>query len=239
MTAGDRCQRPGTLVSRSDGPGTHMSTTGLQVEMMVEQPGGCPAASVSAETGETVGSISWSAPTGDDGQVTEEFTLDADAEVSDDGVRPVFETGASSRYRFTRTQDNCVCAEIESQACPVEDVHARDGTLYITFYAPDVETVRTIVTDLRETFDGVQLRHLSRSGSGTLNGEQLAVVDCNKLTDRQQEVVETAYEMGYFEHPKETNATEVAEALDISLSTFTEHLAVAQSKILAAVVDEE
>ena len=57
--------------------------------------------------------------------------------------------------------------------------------------------------------------------------------------DRQREVVRTAY-MGYFEYPKGANAGEVAAALDISRSTFAEHLAAATGKLFGAVlVDDE
>jgi predicted DNA binding protein len=53
-----------------------------------------------------------------------------------------------------------------------------------------------------------------------------------RLTDRQREVLRTAHEMGYFEYPRGANAGEVATALDIEPSTFTEHLNAAQSKLL-------
>ena len=42
----------------------------------------------------------------------------------------------------------------------------------------------------------------------------------------------TAYRMGYFERPRDANARAVAEALDISPSTFAEHLAAARRKLL-------
>jgi len=76
-------------------------------------------------------------------------------------------------------------------------------------------------------------------GDGETDDGDVVFVDRSRLTDRQREVLETAYEMGYFEHPRATNATEVADALDVSLSTFTEHLATAQSKVLAAIVDPD
>jgi hypothetical protein len=62
-------------------------------------------------------------------------------------------------------------------------------------------------------------------------------VDRAALTDRQREVVTTAHQLGYFERPRDANATEVAEHLDISRATFAEHLAAAQSKLLDAVLD--
>jgi len=43
--------------------------------------------------------------------------------------------------------------------------------------------------------------------------------------------------MDCFDHPKGANAGEVADALDISRSTFAEHLSAAQSKLFDAVLD--
>ncbi|WP_455429089.1 helix-turn-helix domain-containing protein [Haloarcula regularis] len=63
------------------------------------------------------------------------------------------------------------------------------------------------------------------------------LVDRGQLTDRQREVLETAVEMGYFEYPKGANAGEVAEALDITVSTFAEHLAAAETKLLGSIVE--
>ncbi|AGN00628.1 Bacterio-opsin activator HTH domain-containing protein [Salinarchaeum sp. Harcht-Bsk1] len=62
--------------------------------------------------------------------------------------------------------------------------------------------------------------------------ETTAAVDLDKLTDRQREVLGTAYEMGYYQYPRGANASEVAEALDICPSTLAEHLAAAQTKVL-------
>lgn len=202
--------------------------------MTVDSPGDCRPAAVSAETGERVEAVTWGRASGD-GYVTEEFTTDAT--VADETVDAVFDAGDRTRYRFDRADgDPCACEIIESVDCPLTDVAAEDDQLHLTFYAPDIETVRTAVTDLRERYDGVHLRHLCRSGD--LDGEDLVLVDRSALTDRQAEVLATAYEEGYFEHPKEANASELAAQLDISLSTFTEHLSLAQSKVLAALVED-
>jgi predicted DNA binding protein len=62
-------------------------------------------------------------------------------------------------------------------------------------------------------------------------------VNRGRLTDKQREVLEAAFEMGYFQRPKESNATEIAEALDITQSTFTGHLMAAQRKLLEDILD--
>ncbi|EMA59863.1 bacterio-opsin activator domain-containing protein [Halorubrum lipolyticum] len=54
------------------------------------------------------------------------------------------------------------------------------------------------------------------------------------LTDRQRQVLELAVEAGYFERPRHNNTGELADALDISRATFTQHLRAAQRKLFAA-----
>ncbi|WP_254547371.1 GAF domain-containing protein [Halomarina pelagica] len=54
-----------------------------------------------------------------------------------------------------------------------------------------------------------------------------------KMTDRQREVLETAYYSGYFETPRETTGEELADGLDIAQSTLNKHLRVAERKALS------
>jgi hypothetical protein len=51
-------------------------------------------------------------------------------------------------------------------------------------------------------------------------------------------VLRTAHEMGYFGYPREANATAVADALDVGVSTFTEHLAAAQRTVFDDLLPE-
>jgi molybdopterin biosynthesis enzyme len=70
-----------------------------------------------------------------------------------------------------------------------------------------------------------------------VRASETVLVDRGRLTARQREVLETAVEMGYFEYPKGANAGEVAEALDISVSTYAEHVAAAQTKVFDDLLD--
>ena len=54
-----------------------------------------------------------------------------------------------------------------------------------------------------------------------------------ELTDRQREVVETAYEAGYYEVPREATAAEVAAELDLDASTVVEHLQRAERNLMS------
>ncbi len=52
------------------------------------------------------------------------------------------------------------------------------------------------------------------------------------LTERQREVVRTAYELGYYEVPRETTTDGIAAELGVDASTVTEHLQRAERNLL-------
>lgn len=205
---------------------------GLEAAVTVDDPAACPVADAAAETGAAIGSVTRSSSVGD--SVIEEFELDSNA-TSPEGMEPVFEDDRHSVYRFERDgNEACICERIETFGCAVADIRAIDGRLRIVFRPDDVETLREIIEALRESAGGVHLEHLVQS-SDPSEGDTV-VVDRGRLTDRQREVLETAYEMGYFDHPKGANAQEVAAALSINSATLRGHLAAAQSKLLEEIL---
>lgn len=219
--------------------------TGIRAEVRIESPSACPIARLSAATGVSSDSITKSTSPVDPHSVTQEFTLDrrlgleslaVDLDV-ETGPTEVFSYGERIVYRIVRERDvGCPCECVERYDCPVVDVYTEGGSVDLVFHAPDMERLQSIIGTLRERYPGLDVRRLLRSQRD--HGEQrLVIVDRNTLTDRQTEVLETAHRMGYFEHPKDANAGEVAEALEITTSTFTEHLAAAQTKLLDAILD--
>jgi predicted DNA binding protein len=59
------------------------------------------------------------------------------------------------------------------------------------------------------------------------------------LTDRQEEVLRTAYLSGFFETPRDRTGGEVAESLDVSQPTFNNHLRAAQRKLFTLLLEDE
>ncbi len=150
-------------------------------------------------------------------------------------IRLVYTDETGSVVEFDRDWNGCVCELIEATGCPVESVEARDGTLTLTVHARSRERLRRVIAAAREAADRVSLNYVVTGGETTTADP--VVVDRGRLTDRQREVVTTAYEAGYFEHPREANAETVASRLGVSSATFREHLATAQRKLLGAIVE--
>jgi predicted DNA binding protein len=212
--------------------------TGIRAELRVDPAGTCPVATASQDAGSPTYSISRSVDPKPPHRVTEEFMLETDEPPETDvDLREVFDYGSKKVYRFERDLDaGCPCESIAEFDCPVVDVHTREGSLFLVFHAEDMAQLQSVIGTLQERYPTVDVQRLLRSEHDRPD-HHLVFVDRGRLTDRQREVLETAHRMGYFEHPKEANAGEVAAALDVSTSTFAEHLAAAQSKLLDAILD--
>lgn len=61
----------------------------------------------------------------------------------------------------------------------------------------------------------------------------------DELTDRQREVVETAFQLGYYEVPRAVSADRIARELDLDPSTVTEHLQRAERNLMSALLSAE
>jgi hypothetical protein len=224
---------------------------GIRAEVCVDAPTGCPATYAADHTGTTAEDVR-RVVSADGDRVTEEFLLadpvgidlDATGDTASEGgatgdttFERVFDYGDHVTYRFERDRDvTCPCETIEAHDSPVTDVAIRDGGVHVAFHAPDMASLQALVADLRDTFPSLDVKRLLRS-EGDPDTHNLVFVDRGRLTERQLEVLQTAHDMGYFSHPKGANAGEVADTLDITRSTFSEHLAAAQSKLLDALLD--
>lgn len=197
----------------------------------------CPIARLTETADVLVETAATSVASGDVPPVTE-FTTEADDVPADAPVEPVLSYGDRSLYRRSHDDaEDCPCECLGEFGCPVDRYTAHDGELVLVFHATDFAELQDVVTSLRERFPGVDIRRLVRSPVGETPTDAV-LVDRSRLTARQLEVVRMAYEMGYFERPRETNATELAEALDIDPSTLAEHLAAAQRKLLGDALEK-
>ena len=80
------------------------------------------------------------------------------------------------------------------------------------------------------------LRHFEAAGTtpnlcklAEYNGDDTAV---KSLTERQLEVIQTAYDVGFYEIPREASTKDVAAELGLNAATVSEHLQRAERNIL-------
>lgn len=208
---------------------------GIRVTVSFQTPSACPVAELSAATGTVINDLSTTVTTVTGDPYTE-FLVDGDAVPDDYDHDPVFAYADRHLYRVPHDAD-CPCACLGEYEVPVSRYFASDGQLELVFHASDFDRLQAIVSEFRDRYPDVDIQRLVRAPTGGTSRDTV-FVDRSKLTDRQLEVLRTAYEMGYFERPRSANATDIAEEFGVTPSTVSEHLVAAQSKILQDVLEE-
>lgn len=204
--------------------------SGIQATVEFPTPNICPIVELSEAAETTIDSVATNVCPSDCTESVTEFSMDTDGDDVD--ITPIFSHGSTDRYRLTHDDGvSCPCECLGQFGCPVARYVAQDGTLTIVFHAADYDQLQGVVAKLRDQFSDVNIKRFVQSPVGEQSQDSV-FVDRSKLTHRQLEILETAYEKGYFDHPRQSNATEIAAELDINPSTFRQHLTAAESKIL-------
>jgi len=152
------------------------------------------------------------------------------------------ETAGIGRVR--RVGDGQVQAVV-TEPCPGDIVATHGGEIEqarveatrttMTVRFSDGKSFDPVLTALTEQFDDVAVKEFTSSVTDTNETEDPLA----GLTDRQREVLEVAYRSGYFEKPRATDATGVAETLDIARPTYDEILRAAQRNLLTELFESE
>ncbi|MFT4921133.1 MAG: putative DNA binding protein [Haloarculaceae archaeon] len=207
---------------------------GVKIELEISSDN-CPVVATSDEEGATVRSVE-RARTNGNGQVTEEIIFDEEVPDEEVPFEQVIGHDQYSVYQFERDRGGCACEQIEAEISrPISDIEVRDGHIVVTFHIDDLSQLKSAIETFRETFGEARVKRIVKPETDL--AEDNVVINRRRLTDRQLEVLEKAREMGYFSHPREANAGDIADELDIAISTFSEHLAAAESKLIDDLVD--
>lgn len=147
-----------------------------------------------------------------------------------DGGRAVFEASVAGTVLAARL--------VEHGGVPRSMI--ADGTdLEVVVDVPVGTDVRAFVEMLREQYPTVELLARQDVTRDVQTHQELVTGLFEGLTDRQLEVLRTAYFAGFFEWPRESTGQEVAEFLDVSQPTVNRHLRHALAELLAQLFEEE
>lgn len=98
----------------------------------------------------------------------------------------------------------------------------------------DWEQFRAVADDIEHKLGRFELKRVTEieNVGEPLDSGRLSETLVTKLTREQIEILETAYSTGYFEVPRQSDGTEVADRLNISQSNFSERLRTAENCLL-------
>jgi PAS domain S-box-containing protein len=117
-----------------------------------------------------------------------------------------------------------------------------DGEATVVCEVSPERNITGIVSHLNSSYPETTLvaKREYTPSSGTVGqepGEILADTFERELTDRQRQAVRAAYHSGFFTSPRDSTATEIADALSLTQSTFSYHLRNAQQKLFDGLFD--
>jgi PAS domain S-box-containing protein len=110
----------------------------------------------------------------------------------------------------------------------VQSITATDGRVDLTVQVPRRTEVSDVVDAIREHWPDAVMRSRTKREVQT---ERPAVFD--SLTKKQERALRAAVVAGFFDRPQQATATEVADTLGVSRSTFLHHLRTAEQKVFS------
>ncbi|MFC4988114.1 bacterio-opsin activator domain-containing protein [Saliphagus infecundisoli] len=147
--------------------------------------------------------------------------------ISADGEEGILRLGLSEPF---------VALDLADHGAVFREATAEPEGTTVAIDVPETVDSRGIARLVRETFGGAELR--AKRALDRAPDEDLQSRVLGELTDRQLEVVQTAYYAGFFESPRESTGEDVAVALDISPTAFYGHVRTVQRTLFAAIFDE-
>jgi predicted DNA binding protein len=134
---------------------------------------------------------------------------------------------------------SCLSATVADSRAVPRLVSAARGVGRVIVDVPSGGDPQRVIELVRERHPDSELITRREHDVGPLFSDRLFEARVlGQLTERQYETLSTAYEMGYFDQPRQASAVECATALGISQSTFSQHLRVALRKVLDGMLAE-
>lgn len=141
------------------------------------------------------------------------------------------ETGAL--FEFV-VWDDCPAFFLTQQGALPREVIGDNGEGRVVAEIPDPHDPSEVIEEFLEVYQEAELTAKRKKDQATpmftISGFKQVLH--THLTKRQREVLHTAFAEGYYDWPRTATGEEVAEELDISSATFSEHINSAERKIL-------
>ena len=130
-----------------------------------------------------------------------------------------------------RLSEPPVLSTVASLGGSVETAVIEEGDYRMTIHLAPNADVGRVIDAVRASYPDVDMLKRSQISRPDDAAERVRNVLASDLTDRQRTALEAAYHAGFFEWPREAAGEDVAASLDVSSSTFHQHLRKAERKV--------
>ncbi|WP_136715075.1 bacterio-opsin activator domain-containing protein [Halorientalis salina] len=154
-----------------------------------------------------------------------------------DTVQHVCNHDDCTLFRFV-VDDDSIVATLAEYGGSIESLSLSGDSGRLVAQVASSNDIRTVVDTLGTIYEELDLvAQRERERDVQTEAAFRATLD-SSLTDRQREAAQTAYFAGFFDWPREHSGEEVAAMMDISQTTFTQHLRAAEKKLFEALFGE-
>lgn len=134
--------------------------------------------------------------------------------------------------------DTTVWAQLLQRGAVVREVVATDESARIVIRIPQSSDPRAFDAVLSDRLGKAELVARREYEEPVMTPEEFEAEFRDRLTERQNEVLETAYYAGFFEWPRETQSDELADILDIAQPTASRHIRSSEQKFLSMLYED-
>ena len=167
-----------------------------------------------------------------------EAAAEALAEASDGDVRTIrTSTGGDGGVLEWTVAGDSLLAWLGDHGATVTGITADDTAATYTVEMASDTDVRTLLDRVEHAFPATWLAAKRELDRPVEPAGEITESDLDELTDRQQEAMEVAFRAGYYQWPRESTATEVAETIGIAPPTLHAHLRKAEQSLLGELFD--
>jgi predicted DNA binding protein len=203
-----------------------------------------------SENGETVVSLERMLPR-EGGKYAEFFRIsggDPDRIVElaedDDQVRDIRivsreDDGGLFEFTVSTSHGFCPARDLAELGAIPREITGEDGEGTIVVEVVGRETASDLISAFLEAHPDAKLvsKHGIDDKTPLLSANELDDAIDDSLTERQREVLLTAFESGYYEWPRTCTGEELADSMGISSATFSEHIHTAERKLLELLIE--
>ncbi|MFC4437908.1 MULTISPECIES: bacterio-opsin activator domain-containing protein [Natrialbaceae] len=136
-------------------------------------------------------------------------------------------------------EESTVWSQLQQRGSVIREAVATPDSARIVIRIPRSADPRSFDALLEEAFGAVELVARRERDEPVMTPEEFEAEFRDRLTDRQDEVLQTAYYAGFFEWPRETQSGELADILGIAQPTVSRHIRSGEEKFLSMLYEDE
>jgi PAS domain S-box-containing protein len=130
-----------------------------------------------------------------------------------------------------------VVSDLAERGAETTAITATGRSVSITLELPASADPRAVIEQLSEQYPSTELVARREREHPEQSKRELVTDIQESLTTRQELALRKAYLGGFFDWPRTVSGEELADSMDISPSTYHQHLRTAEQKLLAALFD--